>query len=267
MNESSFTWTNRVRVYECDALGHVNNATYLCYLQQATAEAWPSLAPGCWELRRLSIEYLAPARSGDELAVQVWGAGAAGAELCCGYEIQRVADPKTVLRALLTWAPPEGAPRAGLWPNGAPEGCLPPKPLRPVPDRWGGKRFHWPHTVWQYELDSNGRAHPTQILHWLEEAKIAACTEAGWPLSRMQAEDVVIVQTRHDGELLAPLRHGDALEIVSRVYEMGRVRGSWRQEIWRGGQCAGVDDAAGAFLNGSGRLGAPPAAMLEALKA
>ena len=57
----------RVRSYECDALGHVNNAVYLQYLQEAAMEA--SAAAGCpiswyatrgeaWVARDIAIGYL-----------------------------------------------------------------------------------------------------------------------------------------------------------------------------------------------------------------
>ena len=68
----------RVRHYEMDALGHVNNAVYLQYAEEAAveharalgfdAERWKELG-GAWVVRRHEIEYRLPAVAGDDLAV------------------------------------------------------------------------------------------------------------------------------------------------------------------------------------------------------
>ena len=92
------TWRTRVRGYECDSLGHVNNAWYLAYLQQATAEVWGGLTPAFWQLRRLAIEYLAPAHGGDELEVAAWPAGAENGGPVCGYEVRRATDSRPLTR-------------------------------------------------------------------------------------------------------------------------------------------------------------------------
>jgi acyl-CoA thioester hydrolase len=68
----------RVRHYEADALGHVNNAAYLHYLEQAAIEH--SAAVGyplrryqemgtLFIVRRHEIDYLRPASPGDVLEV------------------------------------------------------------------------------------------------------------------------------------------------------------------------------------------------------
>jgi len=80
MNEPSAHWTLRVRVrhYEMDALGHVNNAVYLHYVEEAAIEharqlgfdeaRWRELG-GAWVVRRHEIDYRVAAVAGDELDV------------------------------------------------------------------------------------------------------------------------------------------------------------------------------------------------------
>lgn len=68
----------RVRHYEMDALGHVNNAVYLHYVEEAAIEharalgfdeaRWRELG-GAWVVRRHEIDYRRPAVAGDELDV------------------------------------------------------------------------------------------------------------------------------------------------------------------------------------------------------
>jgi len=68
----------RVRSYECDSYGHVNNANYLHYLEVARGEfldavgldyaALTSRGYGLY-VARICIEYKSPAFSGDELDI------------------------------------------------------------------------------------------------------------------------------------------------------------------------------------------------------
>jgi acyl-CoA thioester hydrolase len=72
----------RVRSYEIDQNGHVNNAVYLNYAEALTVEhaeaagygrAWTEAHGGAWVVRRHEVEYLRAARMGDllDLTVQV----------------------------------------------------------------------------------------------------------------------------------------------------------------------------------------------------
>ena len=70
----------RVRSYEIDQNGHLNNAVYLNYAEALTVEhaeaagygrAWSEARGGAWLIRRHQIEYLRPARLGDELDLTV----------------------------------------------------------------------------------------------------------------------------------------------------------------------------------------------------
>ena len=66
----------RVRVYELDANGHVNNAVYLNYAEQVAVEHAEALGLGrkftadhgaAWVVRRHEILFRQPAAYGDEL--------------------------------------------------------------------------------------------------------------------------------------------------------------------------------------------------------
>ncbi len=71
----------RVRFHEVDALGHVNNAAYLNYLEQAAIDHATLLGldlerlrglGGVFVARRHEIEFLRPAHAGDELRIVTW---------------------------------------------------------------------------------------------------------------------------------------------------------------------------------------------------
>ncbi|MGC1185315.1 MAG: acyl-CoA thioesterase [Candidatus Dormiibacterota bacterium] len=82
MPEDPLTFTARwpVRTYEVDRQGHVNNAVYLNYAEELSAQhsehlgygqAWASALGGAWVIRRNEILYHSPARFGDELELTV----------------------------------------------------------------------------------------------------------------------------------------------------------------------------------------------------
>jgi acyl-CoA thioester hydrolase len=277
MSISPAIWRAQVRVYECDALGHVNNAVYLHYLQQATAETWANLGASAWGLCSLAMEYLAPAYSGDELEVRAWASGLENTRLVCGYAITRVADDRTLMRARANWAVPDrlaGPALAGEWPAASPE--LPGvATLRLPPDRLNAYRYRWRHTVCSYEVDASGGANPAQLLRWVEEAKMVACAQVGWSLERMFGVDLMIVQMRHDSEFHAPLRARERVEVVSRICNLRLLKGTWCHEIYRlcpaptgetgDRELVGLDYSAGAFLTCAGRPNPAPKAMLDAL--
>jgi len=70
----------RVRHYECDGYGHVNNANYLRYAQETALSAWAargfSLARLAamgrgWQSQAIDIEYLRPLMYGESVEVRV----------------------------------------------------------------------------------------------------------------------------------------------------------------------------------------------------
>jgi acyl-CoA thioester hydrolase len=275
---SSFDiWRARVRVYECDLLGHVNNAVYLHYLQQATAEVWADLGASAWGLHSLAMEYLAPAYSGDELEVRAWASGVEGYRVVCGYIVLRPEDARDLLRARVSWSLPDRQPSVPFvrdWPSAPPE--LPGvSPLRLPPDRLNAHRYRWHHTVCSYELDASGGANPAQLLRWVEEAKMVACADVGWPLDRMFDADLMILQIRHDTEFHRPLRLGERAEVVSRICDLRLLKGTWCHEIYRlppalagepvEKELVATDYSAGAFLSCAGKPQPAPKAILDAL--
>ena len=107
-----FTHRIEVRFRDCDPLGHVNNAVYLTYLEQARLVQWQSFwrfgglrnpgegqapdeavtdAPGVI-LARVEIDYKRPARYGDMLDVRIGLAAVGRTSFTYDYEIVDAAD-------------------------------------------------------------------------------------------------------------------------------------------------------------------------------
>ncbi|MDQ2787413.1 MAG: acyl-CoA thioesterase [Chloroflexota bacterium] len=109
-----------------DALGHVNNAIYLHYLEQAAYEHSATAGfsdertrtlGGLWIVRRHEIEYLRPATAGDVLQVVTWAVEFKGARAVRDYAISRYEGPSS---------DPRGLPTDGFLPPNQP---LPADPL------------------------------------------------------------------------------------------------------------------------------------------
>lgn len=88
----------RVRSNELDSLGHVNNANYVIFIEQAAIDHAAALGldqprltetGGVFLTRRHFIDYIKPAFAYDHLQVVTWIGGMQGARATRFYEIER----------------------------------------------------------------------------------------------------------------------------------------------------------------------------------
>jgi len=102
----------RVRHYEMDTLGHVNNAVYQNYLEQAAIEHLENLGfsleryrqlGGVFVMRRIQIEYLRPAVAGDTLEVATWVQEMRGSRSTRRYEIRKQGQDELLVTAEALW--------------------------------------------------------------------------------------------------------------------------------------------------------------------
>jgi len=107
-----FTTQLRVRYHEMDALGHVNNAVYQHYLEQAAVEHSEHLRfnqeryqelGGVFVMRRIEIDYLRPAVAGDTLEVTTWLQKMRGPRAIRRYEIRKQGDDQLLVTAEALW--------------------------------------------------------------------------------------------------------------------------------------------------------------------
>ncbi len=108
-----FTTRLRVRHYEMDTLGHVNNAVYQQYLEQAAIEHSEHLGftvdryrelGGLFVLRKIEIDYRRPAVAGETLEVSTWVHQMRGPRAIRHYEIRRQPDNELLVTAEALWA-------------------------------------------------------------------------------------------------------------------------------------------------------------------
>ena len=218
-------------VYRCplrwgdmDAQGHVNNAAYLDYLQEARVDfllSGPQVMHDLLESGVLvvshQVEYLAPIRAGDRpLTISLWVDSVGGSRFAIGYDLL---DGDLLAGRARTGLVPFDLARDTLRRLTAAERevlvshLAPAEPLRPLPEvRWSGGDHRFPFSVRWSDLDSYGHVNNVKFFDYVQEARIAMILQTvGW-----SAEDVWLV-ARQDLEYLRPL------DFRREPYEVGTV--------------------------------------------
>lgn len=105
-----------------DENGHVNNVTYVQWMQDIAVEHYSSIggveAQGpyaTWVVREHKIEYLIPAFAGEEIEIRTWVENMRRVRSLRKYEFVRKADGKTLVRGETDWVFVDvttGSPRA-----------------------------------------------------------------------------------------------------------------------------------------------------------
>ncbi len=102
----------RVRSYELDENGHVNNAVYVQWAEDLTADhaesggfgrAWTVERGGAWLVRRHEVTYHLPAARGDEIDARVRVLGLAGVRGLRHTTIHRAADSVLLAEVRSEW--------------------------------------------------------------------------------------------------------------------------------------------------------------------
>ena len=194
MPERSF----RVRHYECDAYGHLNNTAYLHYLEEVEVDT--GTAAG----RRpchIDIRYVTPASFGDTVTVTA----ADGPDGARHYTFLVAAA--RIAQATAQWAEP-GASGTDT---------VPPPPPPPDEVFRRARRIDW------QDVDASATTGPGALAAIAEDCGLALCDAYGWPLDRCTAEGFAMVVRRHEIASRGLVRMGDELEIATWASDVGRA--------------------------------------------
>ncbi|HEY3290643.1 MAG TPA: acyl-CoA thioesterase [Anaerolineae bacterium] len=233
--------TFHVRYGECDALGHVNNAHYLRYMQEAAFDGSAAAGYGIeryaamhrlWVARQTEIEYLRPLRYGDSVIVKTWIQDFRKVTSRRNYEMRNAATDEPVANAYTEWAFIDSTTgRPAVIPVEAvsayfPEGAPAPAPARerfPVAPPAPAGVVKVRRTVTWDEIDAAWYVNNPVYLTYAEDCGFSAIAAHGWPITRMIDEGCAIVVRKNQVEYLQAAVLNDEIEIATWISDVRRV--------------------------------------------
>lgn len=96
---------------DVDQLGHVNNVTYLRWVQEVAIAHWQAVAPAAdqekvlWIVVRHEIDYVHPALPGDTIIARTWVGAASRVRFERFTELLRSPDRTLLAKARTMWCP------------------------------------------------------------------------------------------------------------------------------------------------------------------
>ncbi len=233
--------TFKVRHYECDVFGHLNNANYARYMEEAAFEASASVGYDkarydsmgyLWLAYETEIEYLLPVVYGDTVEVKTWVGDFRRVRSRRFYEFRKAGSDTLIARASTDWVYLEAATQrpsnippemiTAFMPEGLSETTsgsrsrftMPPPP----PDVFKLRR----RVEWR-DLDTAKHVNNAVYLNYIEDCGMQVAVHFGWPLSRSQSEGWAIVAREHHIEYKHPALLDDEIEISTWVTPNGRI--------------------------------------------
>ena len=226
---SPYTHRCPMRWGDMDAQGHLNNAAYLDYLQEARVAFLLSGSPVLHHLLDSGVlvvshqvEYLKPVAFSDRpLTTNLWVDAIGGSRFSIGYEVYDGAD--LAARARTGVVPFELASGSLRRLTGDERELLgralaPAEPLRPLPRVPVPSNHHrYPVTVRWSDVDSYGHVNNVKYYDYLQEARISLVTDTvGWE------PEAVWMVVRQDLEYLKPIDFRiDPYEVRTAVSAIG----------------------------------------------
>lgn len=102
-----FATTIRVRWSDCDAFGHVNNASYLSYFEEARIDYWKAVVPDVpftgMAIVHASVDFRGQAFPGDVLTIRVAVTELRRTSFWAAYEVVRADTVVATGRSAQVW--------------------------------------------------------------------------------------------------------------------------------------------------------------------
>lgn len=232
----------RIRFYECDAYGHLNNSNYVRYMQEAAFAA--SAAAGypdeeyqrlgvIWLIRDTEIEYLRPLHYGDTAVVTTWVDDFRRVRSRRMYEIRRKGKEELLARGSTDWVllereshRPISIPdemKQAFFPEGVPtqqgqRNAFPAPPTAP-----SGAVTILREVAWE-DVDPAQHVNNAKYFTYLEESGIQAVAQFGVSMHAFLQQGYGSVARKTRIEYKQPARLGDKLDITTYLSDARSVR-------------------------------------------
>ena len=230
----------RVRHYECDAYGHLNNANYLRYMQETAFDASAAAGYGVeryeelgrmWLVRDTEIEYLLPLYYNDNVAVSTWVIDFHRYTSRRAYEFRNSADGALVARGVTNWVFLDSATfrpavipsdlAAVYIPEGQPEELPPAERFPKAPPPPAGV-FSTRRKVRWRDIDRLKHVNNAVYLEYVEDCGFQVVAAHGWPVQRMTEAGFAILVRKNQLHYRQPALLDDELEIITWASEVRR---------------------------------------------
>ncbi len=231
-----FERTFRVRHYECDAYGHLNNVNYLRYMQETAYDASAAAGYGMiayeqsgrrWFVRETEIEYLQPVKYNDEVTVRTWVEDFRRVRSIRRYEIYAQTSHSPVATAWTDWVyldvatnQPVSVPKEMVlafipeWTGSAHAQVARSRRQRfPDPPPPPSDVFRQTRRVEWRDLDPARHVNNAAYLAYIQECGTRLGEYFGWGFEKCQENGFMIVPRRHHIEYRQQAVLDDELEI------------------------------------------------------
>lgn len=245
-----YTREFQVRYTEMDGYGHVNNAAYLRYMQEAAFDA--SSASGfplarwaemdrAWYIRDTEIEYLRPLTYPEHFTLETWLSARGQAWVRREYAFKR--DGDVIARAFSVWAyvdtktgGPAVADAAALAPLGGID-AIPtgPRPRFAEPPPPPAGAYTATRRVDFRDMDAAQHVNNASYISYLGECAWDVTAHFGWPAERMHAAGFAVFARRHRITYVQPAFHNDLLDVTTYGFDVKRVMATRHFRIERRG--------------------------------
>jgi len=226
-----------IRNDECDAYGHLNNAVYLRYMQEAAFRASADAGLGqaeyeamghFWLIRETGIEYHLPLKAEETIAVTTWNEGFRRTMARRRYTFTRPTSDETVAQAWTDWVflnretnRPTVIPlniHAAYFPGSerAPSYTRTPFPEVPPPpaDVFQLAR----HVEWR-DIDEMQHLNNAAYLSYVEDCAVQLAGHFGWSFEQW-GQGLAFVARKHHIQYLQPVLLEDQLEIRTWLFNV-----------------------------------------------
>jgi len=231
----------RVRYYECDAYGHVNNTNYVRYMQETAFDASAAVGYDAehyaaighhWLTYETEVEYLTPLRYGDSVEVTTWVADFRHVRSRRMYELKNAKTGELTARASTDWVfintatgrpaliPPKIA--AAYLPEGQDESDavrarFPALPMPPEGVYTLRRRVEW------RDIDAEQHVNNAVYLNYLDDIGWQVAVAYGWPMPRLHDEGFAIIARKLHIQYRQPALLDDELEVSTWLSNVKRV--------------------------------------------